>query len=181
MATSTTANSKRPAGTIAPLCGAWRLLRAAAQWWHAMAAALSDPYRPEAHYMRGPGPKSLAKLDGGAGRDAVSRSVNRGIPAGMRRRATPQGTHTDGGWHAVCTESLPICGLQGRNIVGQVETSRMAEGGTRMRTVATIVLTVATVCLAPLVVSPLRAENVDVGIRRSTERTSFTNDEIVEG
>ena len=25
--------------------------------WRQLAAALSDPYRPELHYMRGPGPK----------------------------------------------------------------------------------------------------------------------------
>lgn len=30
--------------------------------WHGLRKAMSDPYRPECHYMRGPGPKSLAKL-----------------------------------------------------------------------------------------------------------------------
>ena len=42
-----------------------------------LARALFDPYRPELHYMRGPGPKWHAKRDqtlvvfkGGAGREA---------------------------------------------------------------------------------------------------------------
>jgi hypothetical protein len=29
--------------------------------WRRLAAALLDPYRPELHYMRGPGPKWRAK------------------------------------------------------------------------------------------------------------------------
>jgi len=33
------------------------LFRILAQRWHGHAARLSDPYRPERHYMRGPGPK----------------------------------------------------------------------------------------------------------------------------
>jgi len=31
--------------------------------WDALAKALFDPYRPEQHYMRGPGPKWHAKHD----------------------------------------------------------------------------------------------------------------------
>ena len=31
-----------------------------------LARALFDPYRPELHYMRGPGPKWHAKHDGGS-------------------------------------------------------------------------------------------------------------------
>jgi hypothetical protein len=31
---------------------------------HSLARALFDPYRPELHYMRGPGPKWHAKYDG---------------------------------------------------------------------------------------------------------------------
>ena len=39
---------------IASLSEAWRGLR----------IRVSDPYRPERHYMRGPGPKSHAKRAG---------------------------------------------------------------------------------------------------------------------
>ncbi len=33
------------------------LFRTLARRWHVYAARLSDSYRPERHYMRGPGPK----------------------------------------------------------------------------------------------------------------------------
>ena len=39
------------------------LFRILAQRWHGHAARLSDPYRPERHYMRGPGPKWHAQHD----------------------------------------------------------------------------------------------------------------------
>ena len=35
--------------------------RTAAALWHSIAKDLFDPYRPELHYMRGPGPKWHAK------------------------------------------------------------------------------------------------------------------------
>ncbi len=39
----------------------------AAQWrWRRLVAALTDPYRPELHYMRGPGPKWRQKHAGRA-------------------------------------------------------------------------------------------------------------------
>jgi hypothetical protein len=31
--------------------------KAVAEFWHRLARDLFDPYRPERHYMRGPGPK----------------------------------------------------------------------------------------------------------------------------
>jgi hypothetical protein len=34
-----------------------RVLDAMAQRWRRLAGLLFDPYRPELHYMRGPGPK----------------------------------------------------------------------------------------------------------------------------
>jgi hypothetical protein len=34
---------------------------AASQVWERIWRALCDPYRPEQHYMRGPGPKYLTK------------------------------------------------------------------------------------------------------------------------
>jgi hypothetical protein len=37
------------------------LFRVLARRWHRHAAHLSDPYRPERHYMRGPGPKCREK------------------------------------------------------------------------------------------------------------------------
>jgi hypothetical protein len=33
------------------------LFRLLARRWHRHTSRLSDPYRPERHYMRGPGPK----------------------------------------------------------------------------------------------------------------------------
>jgi hypothetical protein len=39
---------------------------------HTMAKALFDPYRPERHYMRGPGPKWHAKHDRRSASDAVA-------------------------------------------------------------------------------------------------------------
>jgi hypothetical protein len=40
------------------LIGYGRKIRAAAaNWRHAAIASVTDPYRPELHYMRGPGPK----------------------------------------------------------------------------------------------------------------------------
>jgi len=65
----------------------------------------------------------------------------------------------------------------------QIETSMMADSarrlGARLWTVAA--MAVAAVCLPLLLGTPLRAENADVGIRRSAERTAFTNAEIVDG
>lgn len=34
--------------------------------WHKLVASACDPYRPELHYMRGPGPKWRAKHQGRA-------------------------------------------------------------------------------------------------------------------
>jgi hypothetical protein len=39
------------------------LFRTLARRWHRHAAHLADPYHPERHYMRGPGPKSRQKHD----------------------------------------------------------------------------------------------------------------------
>ena len=39
---------------------------------HSLAKALFDPYRPELHYMRGPGPKWYAKHDPRRASDAVA-------------------------------------------------------------------------------------------------------------
>jgi hypothetical protein len=35
----------------------WRVLRELRRWWRTLTTYLTDPYRPERHYMRGPGPK----------------------------------------------------------------------------------------------------------------------------
>ena len=37
------------------------LFRIMARRWHRQTSRLSDPYRPERHYMRGPGPKCREK------------------------------------------------------------------------------------------------------------------------
>jgi hypothetical protein len=44
-----------------------RALGATARRWRQLTAPLFDPYRPELHYMRGPGPKWQAKHGRGAG------------------------------------------------------------------------------------------------------------------
>lgn len=51
--------------------------------WHALRNALFDDYRPELHYMRGPGPKwhekyGLAEIDG------LSPAVTRALMAGLQ-------------------------------------------------------------------------------------------------
>ena len=38
-----------------------RSLEAVARRWHRLATSSFDPYRPELHYMRGPGPKRRKK------------------------------------------------------------------------------------------------------------------------
>jgi hypothetical protein len=43
-------------------------LDGAARRWRRLTASLFDPYRPERHYMRGPGPKWREKHAGEAGR-----------------------------------------------------------------------------------------------------------------
>ena len=45
---------------------AGRVLTATTRRWHRLTTSLFDPYRPELHYMRGPGPKWRAKHGGGA-------------------------------------------------------------------------------------------------------------------
>ena len=44
-----------------------RVLGATARRWRRLTTSLFDPYRPELHYMRGPGPKWRAKQAGSAG------------------------------------------------------------------------------------------------------------------
>jgi hypothetical protein len=44
-----------------------RVLGATARRWRRLTTSLFDPYRPELHYMRGPGPKWRAKHARGAG------------------------------------------------------------------------------------------------------------------
>jgi hypothetical protein len=45
-----------------------RGLDAAARRWRWLRTSLFDPYRPELHYMRGPGPKWHQKHAGSSGR-----------------------------------------------------------------------------------------------------------------
>jgi hypothetical protein len=47
---------------------------------------LLDRYRPELHYMRGPGPKWLEKHAGHSGRDMVLRDTDRKATRRLRRR-----------------------------------------------------------------------------------------------
>ena len=50
--------------------------------WQALTKALFDNYRPELHYMRGPGPKWREKY--GAKIDGASPAVTRALMAGLR-------------------------------------------------------------------------------------------------
>ena len=50
--------------------------------WQALTKALFDDYRPELHYMRGPGPKWREKY--GAKIDGASPAVTRALMAGLR-------------------------------------------------------------------------------------------------
>jgi len=38
-----------------------RMLMAMRAWWRRLARGLAGGYRPERHYMRGPGPKALER------------------------------------------------------------------------------------------------------------------------
>jgi hypothetical protein len=56
--------------------------KAAHQLWHALTKPLFDPYRPELHYMRGPGPKWHEKHDWvetSSGSPAVRRALRAGL------------------------------------------------------------------------------------------------------
>jgi hypothetical protein len=64
-----------------------RTVDAVARRWRWLRASVCDPYRPELHYMRGPGPKWRAKHARGAG--LYTRRA-RGSPN------TPLGTNTPG-------------------------------------------------------------------------------------
>ena len=54
----------------------------ASRTWHALTRALLDDYRPELHYMRGPGPKWREKY--GAEIDGASPAVTRLLMAGLQ-------------------------------------------------------------------------------------------------
>jgi hypothetical protein len=55
-----------------------RLLSVVAMLWRTLRRDLTDPYRPELHYMRGPGPKWHAKhgaSEPGEARDFADRTA----------------------------------------------------------------------------------------------------------
>lgn len=52
--------------TVTALPSLW--LDKATTGWHRLLMDVFDPYRPERHYMRGPGPKWHAKHPGHAGK-----------------------------------------------------------------------------------------------------------------
>lgn len=49
-------------------------LTAAQRHWRKLVGSLSDPYRPELHYMRGPGPKWREKHAREDGRNRIAAS-----------------------------------------------------------------------------------------------------------
>ena len=61
MATSTTASLPAPATSRVGLA---RTLAEISAFWHQSIAKVFNPYRPELHYMRGPGPAWRAKHPG---------------------------------------------------------------------------------------------------------------------
>jgi hypothetical protein len=48
--------------SIETTCTPANLFQSLARRWQRHAAQFYDPYRPELHYMRGPGPRSREKL-----------------------------------------------------------------------------------------------------------------------
>ena len=71
-----------------------RMLRAPSQaWqriWHRLMQHLRDPYRPELHYMRGPGPKYLLRHPTGAENSADKRGDAAKPPASQKHMAVQQ-------------------------------------------------------------------------------------------
>jgi hypothetical protein len=57
MTSSATARSRHPTMALALIGGVQTLRRTAAKLRGLIPSALTDSYRPELHYMRGPGPK----------------------------------------------------------------------------------------------------------------------------
>jgi hypothetical protein len=57
------AKTKNAVSMFTARCRGQGLLAEIADLLHNLAKALYDPYRPELHYMRGPGPKWHAKHD----------------------------------------------------------------------------------------------------------------------
>ena len=47
--------------SVHPSTPLFRRLHLAVTRWYALALIVANPYRPELHYMRGPGPKCRAK------------------------------------------------------------------------------------------------------------------------
>jgi hypothetical protein len=75
----------------AMLIGCARRIRAAAaNWRHAAIASVTDPYRPELHYMRGPGPKYRQKHAAQRHRAAAS------LPSPPRRIVEVTSNHVSG-------------------------------------------------------------------------------------
>jgi hypothetical protein len=69
--TATRASTAEPSRTVPSF------RRAMAELWHSLSKDLAGTYRPERHYMRGPGPKWHAKHDGrAAGRAELGLSGN---------------------------------------------------------------------------------------------------------
>jgi hypothetical protein len=65
-----------------------RVLGANAGRWRRVTNSLFDPYRPELHYMRGPGPKWRAKHGRGGGcasKDALNAPHHQPINRGTHR------------------------------------------------------------------------------------------------
>jgi hypothetical protein len=58
---------RRPLAVTEGLVVMSQALRSPLEFWRSLRMAIFDPYRPELHYMRGPGPKCRAKRAGTSG------------------------------------------------------------------------------------------------------------------
>ncbi len=67
MATTQTTSSADPADTLEQRSGVISEIR---EFWQQFFVAAFSPYRPEQHYMRGPGPAWRAKHGGGSHRSS---------------------------------------------------------------------------------------------------------------
>jgi hypothetical protein len=80
---SVMASKRKISRTASPRRDAPGLTADFAEFFHNLARTLFDPYRPEQHYMRGPGPKWHAKHDPAP----VSYEGMTGVPAYARAKA----------------------------------------------------------------------------------------------
>jgi len=93
--------------------------RTASALWHSLAKDLFDPYRPELHYMRGPGPRWRAKHAQPRLEllvELADRETGHGRPVARMERSGMRGTAFPGlrGYAAPSGLQNSVNGLRGR-------------------------------------------------------------------